>query len=76
MRKEKLIVRVGGGWLPVEEFLRFFAEKFATDRPEVRKTAFQRLLEQQAKGQNFCVRRLLPDGTRRSLTLRLPSLTP
>ena len=76
VRREQLIVRVGGGWTPVEDFLRFFSEKLSKERQKVRKTDFQRLQESTPKSKGLVVRRVLPSGQRRSLTLRLPTMTP
>ena len=44
MRNGKLIVRVGGGWVPIEDFLRHFADELARDSPESRTPAFKNLM--------------------------------
>ena len=44
VRNGKLIVRVGGGWVPIEDFLRHFADELARDSPESRTPAFKNLM--------------------------------
>ena len=60
VRNGKLIVRVGGGWVPIEDFLRHFADELARDSPEVRQSSFKNLVIKNTKDNKN--RRMTLDG--------------